>query len=82
MPVSKGRKKKKKSVKSAKSKAKVEPDEVYEQEGLRLERRGKMTYLQNTRTGEQHQAYLDSLPDARKYGSQHKGGYRCDCRLF
>lgn len=64
MPVSKGRKKKKKSVKSAKSKAKVKPDEVYEQEGLRLERRGKMTYLQNTRTEEQHQAYLESLPVA------------------
>lgn len=38
------------------------PDEVFERAGIRFERRGKMTYLLNTRTEEEHEAFLESLP--------------------
>lgn len=62
MPVSRSRKKKKKPVKKEKPNSGQAPDELYEGEGYRVERRGKMTYLQNTRTEEEHQAYLDGLP--------------------
>ena len=61
MPISKGRKKKHKKTKPVHHQ-KPAPDEVFERDGMRMERRGKMTYLHNTRTEEEHQAYLESLP--------------------
>lgn len=64
MPTSRNRKQKQKKGKMKDHQNK--PDEVIERDGMRWERKGDFSSLQNTRTPEEHAQYIASIPELLK----------------